>query len=205
MYINPNWTYKILPKLPKPPVWLISQIDRTYRPGSAQFSPDSREYLSIRKKADWKKQTYDWIQPMASNSNVRHYFSSDAIDWINKNITHEFQATNSGAMFFDEPQLPHTDVTRDFVLLYNLETGGPDSELCFWQEAGKSRTRERMLAVEHGAHLQLIDRIKGPFDSWYMVNARIIHSVENISTLRLNLQVSFDTALPQAFCKQHLT
>lgn len=142
---------------------------------------------------------------MASNGNVRHKFDDDSIQWIKQNIVSEFHADNSGIMFFDEPQLPHTDVTRDFVLLYNLDTGGEDSELCFWKENDKNLLRERMLAVEQGPRLQVIDRIKGPFDCWYLVNTRIIHSVENVSTLRLNLQISFDTEIPLDFRQRYLS
>jgi hypothetical protein len=184
-------------------MWVVEQIDRMYRPKNEQFSPASPEYLSIRKKADWKKQAYRWIQPMASNGNVRHCFSCEVSNWIKQNVISEFHETNSGVMFFDEPQLPHTDVTRDFVLLFNLEAGGLDSELCFWQEKGKAKVRERMVAVERGPHLSMIDRIKGPFNTWYLVNARIIHSVENADALRLNLQVSFDTTLPQTLYESH--
>lgn len=200
----PIWTYKILPNLPSPPSWLVSQIDRTHRPDKQCFAPDRSDYLGIQKKDNWKKQPYNWIQPMASNSNVRHHFNPSFIDWIKQNIVTKFESSNSGIMFFDEPQLPHTDVTRDFVLLYNLEAGGGDSELCFWQERGQDLIRERMVAIERGSHLELVDRVRGPFNCWYIVNSRIIHSVENAIGLRLNLQISFDTEIPADFYQQHL-
>jgi hypothetical protein len=107
-------------------------------------------------------------------------------------------------MFFDEVQLPHTDVTRDYVLLYNVSAGGPDSTLCFWQEEGEQLFRDRMLAVERSPRLKLVDSTKGPFDCWYLMNTRVIHSVENVTSLRLNLQVSFDTALPAALINKYL-
>jgi len=141
---------------------------------------------------------------MASNNNVRQHFNDDFIDWIRSNITSEFQFANSGVMFFDEPQLPHTDVTRDYVLLYNVETGGEDSEVCFWREKGQSLYRERMLAVERSPQLELIDRVKGPYDCWYLMNTRIIHSVENVSALRINLQISFDRELPDGLVGNHI-
>jgi len=194
-----QWTFKVLPDLPEPPTWLIDRIDRAYRPGTERYSPDSREYLSIRRSTDWRKQSYDWIQPMASNGNVRHYFDEESLAWVRENISDEFQLTNSGVMFFDEPQLPHTDVTRDFVLLYNIQSGGPQSKLCFWREEGQSLVRERMVAVERGPNLKLVDSVYGPFNNWYIVNAKIIHSVEGVSGLRLNLQVSFDVEIPALF------
>jgi hypothetical protein len=141
---------------------------------------------------------------MASNNNVRQHFNAECIDWIKEKITQQFEFGNSGVMFFDEPQLPHTDVTRDFVLLYNVDTGGNDSEVCFWREKGYPIYRERMLAVDRGPHLELIDRINGPFDCWYLMNTRIIHSVENLGGLRVNLQISFDTELPNELLEHHV-
>jgi hypothetical protein len=201
----PDWNFRIIPDLPKPPVELIGEIDFSTRPENEEFSPDSSRYLGIKQRSDWKKQQYDWIQPMASNKNVRHHFNEEFTDWIRHNITPEFQFSNSGVMFFNEPQLPHTDTTRDFVLLYNVASGGSETTLCFWQEREQPLRRERMLALERGPHLTLIDSIRGPFDAWYLMNARVVHSVENMTGVRVNLQVSFDTELPQAFVSRYLS
>jgi hypothetical protein len=200
-----DWYFKILPGLPKPPAELVIRIDRSYRPANEQFAPDNAEYLGIKETSDWRKQPYDWIQPMTSNNNVRQHFDGEFTDWIRNNITPEFQFGNSGVMFFNEPQLPHTDTTRDFVLLYNVDCGGADTSLCFWQERGQPLRRERMLAVERGPHLELLESIKGPFETWYLMNARVVHSVENMTGMRVNLQVSFDAKIPEVFASRHLS
>ncbi|MBC7429472.1 MAG: hypothetical protein H7336_12715 [Bacteriovorax sp.] len=192
-----EWTYKLLPHLPHPPQSLIEIIVDSRRPELSHFSSEDDKYLGIKKREDWKDQSYDWIQPMASNKNMRHHFKKDFQNWIAKNITSEFQFSNSGIMFFDEPQLPHTDVTRDFVLLYNLKTGGDNSKLCFWKEIDRPLIRNRMTVSERGQHLELIDSVNGPFNCWYIMNTRIIHSVEHVTELRLNLQVSFDKEIPK--------
>jgi hypothetical protein len=201
----PDWNFRIIPDLPKPPAELIDRIDCSIRPANEEFSPDSSRYLGIKQRSDWKKQQYDWIQPMASNKNVRHHFDEEFTNWIKSNITPEFQSSNSGIMFFNEPQLPHTDTTRDFVLLYNVASGGSETTLCFWQESKQPLRRERVLALERGPHLTLIDSVKGPFDTWYLMNARVVHSVENMTGVRVNLQVSFDAELPQAFVSRYLS
>jgi hypothetical protein len=192
-----NWTFKLLPDLPAPPQDLIDRIDLVYRPRGELFSPDNNEYLSITKVEEWKDQTYNWIKPMASNNNVRYPFTKEYNQWVCENITDQFNPTNSGVMFFDSEQLPHTDTTREYVLLYNVETGG-ESQVCFWQEDGYPVLRERGLAVERGAHLKLIDKIDGPYNVWYLLNTRIIHSVENTTSRRTNFQVSFNQ-LPEKF------
>src|SRR5215470_10492014 len=142
---------------------------------------------------------------MPSNKNKRQRFDEEFTDWIRENVVAEFHFANSGVMFFDEPQLPHTDTTRDFVLLYNVSCGGADTRVCFWQERGQPLLRERMLAFTPGPHLELIDSVSGPFETWYLMNARILHSVENMTGVRVNLQVSFDSEMPQTFVSRYLS
>ena len=192
-----TWTFQILPHLPHPPKWLIKKIDDSFRPKQEAFSQVSSSHLEIKEDSDWKNQSYNWIQPMASNKNKRCHFEPEFLAWIRENITPTFQESNSGVMFFDEPQLPHTDLTRDYVLLYNLRPGGKNPILSFWHEEKEELYRDRMVTSKRGAHLRLIDSIQGPFDCWYLMNTRILHSVENVEELRLNLQISFDKNLPE--------
>ena len=195
-----NWYCRLLTHLPKPPNELIDRIDRIYRPDLKKFAPTDSDHLKIDRADDWKHQEYNWIKPMASNNNVRHHFTQEYLDWIRNNITMEFDESNSGVMFFDTPQLPHTDTTRKFVLLYNVETGGPDASLVFWQEDRHPILRERGLAVDRGAHLKELERIPGPAGCWYLMNTQVLHSVENVSERRLNLQISFKENYPVNLC-----
>ena len=164
--MNSDWVIKLLPELPSPPLDLLAQFDFMFRPEQSHFSPKNVEHLGVQTVQDWQHQKYEWIQPMASNKNKRQRFSPEINSWIQKNITLDFQWANSGIMFFDEPQLPHTDLTRDFVLLYNLQTGGPDTKLCFWQEIGKSVYRDRMVTAQRGQGLRLLETISGPANQW---------------------------------------
>ncbi len=190
--------FRILPNLPPPPQSLVERIDRSFRPEQRLFNPADDRHLRLEESGDWRRQRYDWIQPMASNRNMRRQFESDWLAWVRENVTTEFQEANSGIMFFDEPQLPHTDFTRDFVLLYNIDVGGNDAKLCFWQEREHPVHRERSLAVPRGSHLLLLDSVSGPWNVWYLMNTRVLHSVESQSGQRLNIQVSFDTQVPMA-------
>jgi hypothetical protein len=192
--------FKILPGLPHPPDWMIERIDMRYRPDMDLFSPTDAEYLSIDKTEDWQDQSYDWIKPMASNKNLRYRFNKEDENWMKQNITSEFEADNSGVMFFDYEQLPHTDTTRQYVLLYNIEAGGPDATLSFWQEEGYPIQRERGLAIDRGPHLTLLDQVTGPLRVWYILDTRTLHSVESVTERRTNLQLSFNT-LPEEIAK----
>lgn len=183
--------YKLLPDLPKPPKELIEKIDMVYRPDINLFEPEKQDYLAIDRRDDWHDQSYQWIKPMASNKNIRYRFNEEYTQWVKDNIIDTFEENNSGVMFFDHPQLAHTDTTRNFVLLYNVETGGPDARLCFYQEEGYSIVRERGLAVSSNQLIRL-KSIVGPHNCWYILNTQVIHGIEGITSRRTNFQVSFN-------------
>ncbi len=192
------WFYKLLPTLPKPPKELVEKIDMVYRPNINLFKPEDCGHLAINDVNDWKDQEYNWIKPMASNTNVRYRFNEEYTQWIKENIIESFEENNSGVMFFDHEQLPHTDTTRTYVLLYNIETGGENATLSFWQEQGQPVQRGRGLAVDRDSSLSLLEQIKGPYDCWYILNTQVLHSVESVTSRRTNFQVSFNE-LPAQF------
>ena len=174
----PDWNFRIIPDLPKPPVELIGGIDFSIRPANEEFSPDSSRYLGIKQRSDWKKQQYDWIQPMASNKNVRHHFDEEFTNWIKSNITPEFQSSNSGIMFFNEPQLPHTDTTRDFVLLYNVASEARKRRaVSFWQESKQPLRRERGCQISRARTAPHVDRQRQGAFRYLVPHERARHSL----------------------------
>lgn len=196
-----DWFYKLLPHLPKPPQELVERIDMVYRPNIDLFKPNDTDHLAINQTDDWKDQEYNWIKPMASNTNVRYRFNEEYTQWIKNNIIDTFEENNSGVMFFDQAQLPHTDTTREYVLLYNIETGGPNAKLCFYQETGYPVLRNRGIAVARDK-LILLDSIAGPKDCWYALNTQVIHGIEEATERRVNLQISFRKEIPTQFIKK---
>jgi len=81
-------------------------------------------------------------------------------------------------------------------LLYNLRTGGPNAELCFWQQEGYPLVRDRAVEIENPNGIKLVKSVKGPENCWYLINTRILHSTEKLSELRCNLQVAFQHTTP---------
>ena len=187
-----QFTYKLLHNLPRPPKSLISLVDFDMRPEINNIATMGRREL-----IDWK----GYNGPALRNTRrIEQPFQNDFDQWIKENITKDYQ--NSSLMYCPENNNSpstgaHTDFTRDYVLMYNLNTGGEDAELCFYQEKNQPLVRDRGTQAGEYKNLELIDSVKGPKDSWYLINARILHSVENIKKLRLNLQISFDNILPQ--------
>lgn len=185
--------FKIL-DLPAPPQWLLDTIDRSKRPNYSAFNPDADQgHMGINEVSDWKGQHYQWIKPMHSNRNARHLFEQRATEWLLENISANFNTDNSGWMFFDEEQLPHTDLTREWTILYNVDSGGDEVELSFWQESGHPVHRTTGHQTWDSTDgLILLESIKGPFNCWYLMHTVCIHAVTNMSDVRLNLQLSYD-------------
>ena len=185
--------FKIL-DLPQPPQWLLDTIDRSSRPEYDKFNPDAEHgHMGIVGVEDWKDQSYKWIKPMHSNKNARHLFEPRATEWLLENISSNFNTNNSGWMFFDEEQLPHTDLTREWTILYNVDSGGNDVELSFWQEPGQPVHRTTGHQTWDSTDgLILLEAINGPFDCWYLMHTDCIHAVKKMSGVRLNLQLSYN-------------
>lgn len=183
-----TFIYRELPGLPHPPDEIVDLIDFDLRPETNNIGGRGQRYLE-----DWKGITG------LANTNTLIKLDARYEQWISDNITNTFQAgmvnycqgsperTSSGA---------HTDFTRDWLLLYNLRSGGPQSEICFWQERGKPLVRDRKTEVGKYCNLTLVKQIPGPEYVWYLINTRILHSTENVTGLRLNLQVAFGDRFP---------
>lgn len=189
-----NFPYFKILDLPHPPQWLLDTIDQSARPEYDKFNPDAEHgHMGITDVTDWKHQQYKWIKPMHSNKNARHLFDPLATEWLLKNISGNFNTDNSGWMFFDEEQLPHTDLTREWTILYNVESGGNDVELSFWQEPGHPIHRTTGHQTwDNTDNLILLEKINGPFNCWYLMHTSCIHAVKNMSAVRLNLQLSYN-------------
>lgn len=177
------WTYILLPDLPAPPTSLLDQIDLNLQP-----KQNNTGYLQTEPLTDWNGYT----GPAALN--VRVLFNDQYTQWLQQNITAEFENASLNYVT-GPPQIkttaPHRDFTRDYVLLFNIEPGGPDAELQFWQQTGHLVEREPGAACGSRSQLNLIDFVKGPTQCWCLTNATVLHSTDYLIKPRINLQVSF--------------
>ena len=83
---------------------------------------------------------------------------------------------------------PHTDVFRHFTLLYNINDCGGDNY--FWQEKGQPIFRKSSPGIiKDYSTLDELCHFKSPIRQWYLINNRIIHSVENLSAYRESIQI----------------
>jgi len=122
-------------------------------------------------------------------------------DWINKNISTEWaqiSVANStidyanGGTPADNIHCPHTDRTRQYVLMYLLVADNPDQTTIFYQEPGYGVHRQRGLFHQNIDSLKEIDSFIMPLHEWVYFDVSILHSVENILGNRTAIQISFE-------------
>lgn len=114
-------------------------------------------------------------------------------DWVHENIHPE--GFDCGVSFTNgrlgRHQGPHTDLTRDFTLLYLVEPGGANTATYFYEEEGKPIVRTRRQDVCNDfSKLRVLERVQFPLGQWVMLNAMVLHGVQDIETVRVSFQVS---------------
>lgn len=195
---NPNMNnyFTLLPELPRVPDWIVNSFDLTSR-------PDDSALRLYAKPENWQQQDYKWIVPTNDVHHGRRLFEPEVMQWLVQNISDNFNTKNAGWVFFDRQFPPHCDVTRDWVLLYNLQVGGPDAEICFYQQRGHELINVRGVEIEDTDELEELVRIPGPpLHIWYLVNSQVVHGVRNQTETRLNLQLGFDIGITPNILKE---
>jgi hypothetical protein len=122
------------------------------------------------------------------------YLTQQAYKWVLDNISSRAKDVR---MSFTVPGLeragPHVDSTRDYTLMYVLKNGGKDNETVFWKEKGVNELiRPYRYTVNDYDNVERIGSISLPLNTWILLNARVLHSVENINEGRISIQCAFD-------------
>jgi len=129
------------------------------------------------------------------------YESSNSInDWVYENIANlgvtNIRCSKSGGNGDKEKRDfrgPHTDSQRNYTLMYLLENGGNNVETAFYHENGETIVRDNALAPTNMDSMIELDRVNIPLRRWIVLNSRILHTVENIETDRISLQIGLST------------
>jgi hypothetical protein len=175
MIVKTKHLYKILYDLPKVPekflniniestkentVFQVPHYDIQNRPDNESKSSIVKGYWVIDELEKWK---------------------DDHIGYAGRKLMCREVIVEPQSSFY----LPHVDLNRKFVALYNLiDSGG---KLCFWHEDDMELYREPFLCTNYNK-LKLVDYVEIPPYTWYVVNSQVLHSVENLSGHRKNIQ-----------------
>jgi hypothetical protein len=85
--------------------------------------------------------------------------------------------------------IPHTDCTREFLIVYTLIQGGDNVEIKFWKEDHEDLHREMRTFPDNYDRLTQLKSVKWPDRTWVMFNTNIVHSVENILSQRVQVHM----------------
>lgn len=142
----------------------------------------------------------------STSAAIKTWWCSDAMQtWASNNIMPWIKEFTNGQaqdtrMFYREVDvhndvdfyLPHYDKNlRSRGLVYNIVDSGGD--LVFWKHRDhelEERTASDEVSVYDYSKLTEIERFKSPVETWYMLNARVYHSVENLTGIRKNFHMS---------------
>jgi hypothetical protein len=121
---------------------------------------------------DLNAETENWAR-----ANIAEEFLHIQISWTPKN------RKMSGA---------HSDATRNYTMLYLLDTGGDDVITSFYQEKNQPVQRLNKTFVDDYDNLIKLAEIKVKPRTWTILNSTILHGVENIQHPRVAIQIGFD-------------
>jgi hypothetical protein len=114
--------------------------------------------------------------------------------WCKQNISPKFHSlviNHQGAVDTGSTAVPHTDTTRQWTLMWFTDVGGTEVKTVFWQERGFDAVREpRYYPKRYEDLIELESHVFEPH-RWVLINSQVIHSVENIQSVRKSIQIGF--------------
>jgi hypothetical protein len=201
------WYYRYL-TLPKVPTEFIDEAKNTLQ----RERTESKELLQLSDKwvekvdTDKKEISYQMFRKMndhgktiTSRSVVRFGVSNEFENWIRTNITDKFIDASIAPSYKenDDDQVlgPHTDTTRDYLLLYLFDTSNTGQTTVWWQENNYPVVRDRNVYINAFDSMTKLEEVEFEKERWVIINARILHSVHNINGHRDAIQISLNDQL----------
>ena len=191
------WTYKLLPFLPAPPLEFCA-VDLDWRPNDPTVTTTGLEEKENQATNEYlvampERRQVRWYGVTSTGATHRRRPVSPAYEsWVRKNLVPEF--IDAGVSYADGGPTSgaHTDISRDYSLIWLLEPGGPEAALGIW------RHRDRSMPVIWDRHVNFFDSddltnlamSPGNPGCWYLLHSKILHSVEGLCRSRVGLQVS---------------
>jgi hypothetical protein len=163
----------------------------------AELIPDLENLKLKKTKSEAQAKSIDnWTMTQGSQvvSNLSSYVRFDApaelVDWARQNISDEFHNIGISYWTGGATGLPHTDLSRDVALFYLFTTGGDAVETKFWRYNGQIHF-EGHIHPESYEELELLESVVLNSNTWNILDAKVVHSVENLSGDRIALQLGF--------------
>ena len=88
----------------------------------------------------------------------------------------------------------HVDPSRDWAVIYVIKNGGPSNKTCFYFDKllGTLIPKDLNYFQENADNLETISELQIPEGRWVLLNARVLHGVEEIPDGRVIIHASFN-------------
>ena len=130
------------------------------------------------------------------NISFRNYdVSLELKQWLQENITDSAKGysvfyTYATDNTYPTDLIPHIDSFRQYPVIYNLDIGGDNPVTRFYQYKDYPLEHKNGLSLKSYDGLTEIDSFVGPTESWYLINAHVVHSVGPLASPRIGIHLS---------------
>jgi hypothetical protein len=176
------WPYYTFPDLPAVPDHFVQE--------SLEYNDRPVETLNPNVQVGHGRNLYRDGQPygLSTTSHMKP-ISNEFEAWIKTNITANYLKVGvSSTVAGFERHGPHVDRTREYSLIYQLRSGGADSKTCFWHPLIDLPPDTYYFNNYDDFELEL--EVQTNTHQWYLIDTKMVHSVENILEGRTSIQIS---------------
>lgn len=134
--------------------------------------------------------------PFNTSSGIYYTINNEITDWVKQNLPVDLDFVGIRYQFGSAEaycQGAHTDATRDYGILYVVDNAGGHLE--FWQKKGHDLEFDEFILISNYDELDSLGTVDTPNGSWYLVNGRVLHSVENILGKRITIQLNLKSLM----------
>ena len=179
---------------PDAPDWMQQQVYQLLADDSVTV---------VAKKENWTK-NYAYYEEPHVIKNGQTYNSAfnkavdldqQSLDWVREHIgpvIRDIRAVKTGSE--DAPHKgPHTDISRDYTIIYLMEHGGQDHITCFFREKEHPDiVRPRGYFLKDYDQTEMLCGRPLPMNAWCLINSSVLHSVNNVAQGRISIHLSLD-------------
>lgn len=139
--------------------------------------------------------------------NIKFKLSDEFDTWVKENVCEYHDGSYVNVAYQNQEKngttAPiHTDMSRDYVLIYVLEMSNPDQYTKFWRERDKPIERPRSTFLNDWDNSDFLGEACFKLNTWYLMKTTVLHSVHNIlgdRRGRLSIQVKVDDPLSPGY------
>ena len=158
--------------------------------------PKIPEYL-LNTTGEFKKKHFsDWSERGGDKNinvlRIEDYFASDDLKkWVADNISPNFMRLVHRNSYIDNKidcrYPPHTDKKRSTALIYQTVNSG--GTIKYWKHKDPNYSPGQHFKVTNYDMLTEMVSYPTPYNIWYIMDTTVIHSVENLNSDRLSIQL----------------